>query len=179
MKKENDDIIKKEIKENAPELSKFSKQNPFEVPENYFQELNKNIKDNITSEKSSKIIPLRTRKILAYAASIAIIITLGFYSFIMLQKDDTNIFADANDELIEFYFTYLIENDEISYFDIVDLEENDYFESSEYLFKNEYIDKISDDAFMEYLIDYMDTYYYSFEEISATNSNHYVFNNNN
>lgn len=67
-----------------------SKKNPFKVPENYFDNLEK----EILSNKPKKRIEFSTTKILKYAAVVLLAIGIGTTVFYTLPvKEDTNIIA--------------------------------------------------------------------------------------
>ncbi len=67
-----------------------SKKNPFKVPENYFDNLEK----EILSNKPKKSIEFSTTKILKYAAVVLLAIGIGTTVFYTLPvKEDTNIIA--------------------------------------------------------------------------------------
>lgn len=68
----------------------ISKKNPFKVPENYFDNLEK----EILSIKPKKHIEFSTTKILKYAAVVLLAIGIGTTVFYTLPvKEDTNIIA--------------------------------------------------------------------------------------
>lgn len=66
------------------ELNDISKQNPFKVPEKYFEEVNRNIISGTVgfdSEELKQGFILRLRPYLAVAASIAFLVVLGFTAY--------------------------------------------------------------------------------------------------
>jgi hypothetical protein len=102
------------------ELNDISKQNPFKVPENYFEEVNSKILSETTGTDSGRIkkgVIRRLRPYLAIAASIAMLVILS-YTAIHFFTPAKNISGLPNITLNEFSDNYL--ND----IDILTLEEN-------------------------------------------------------
>ena len=74
------------------ELNDISKKNPFLVPENYFEEVNRRIISSTVenhSEVKERSIYYRLRPYLAIAASIAILALLGYTAIYFLKPDRT------------------------------------------------------------------------------------------
>src|SRR5690606_32281172 len=114
--------------------NKTPKENPFSIPEHYFDEVEAQILEK-TVVAQSKIIPLYKRKIVRYAASIAAMFVLIFT-------------------------VYQIQNNPVVQSDIVSTEnENDFFDiyELEEMVSNEALDtfvvenNLSDEAIYEYL----------------------------
>jgi len=102
------------------ELNDISKQNPFKVPENYFDEVNRKILSDtagINSEKQNKGIIRKLRPYLAVAASIGVLIvlSLGAFHFFTPAGDSSEFPGITLSEYTENY-----SND----IDVLSLEEN-------------------------------------------------------
>jgi len=110
------------------ELDKFTKSNPFKVPENYFDNFEEQILKKVHSIEKRTDKKLKIRQIkpfLAIAASILVLLSLWFLlpnQFI--KKDEAKIEKGTNEEFIN------------SYFESVDAEELIHIISSEE-FKNQ------------------------------------------
>ena len=98
---------------NIPEdIRGVSNQNPFRVPMNYFEELPMRIQERLDDgRKGIKVIEM-LRPRLAYAAMIAILITIGFLGirYIMFNNTQYSLSADEIENAIE-YFGYEFEDE--------------------------------------------------------------------
>lgn len=102
------------------ELKDISKQTPFKVPENYFEEVNSKILSKtagIDPGEINKGILLRLKPFLAVAATIAILVVLGYTAF-RIFIPDKNISELPVITITEFSDNYLNE------IDIITLEED-------------------------------------------------------
>jgi len=77
---DNRNEIKAELEAIAPTLSKIKRDNPFEVPEGYFENLPRLVSDRIKEHSTSHTVPIRTLVVrwTAIAASIALIAAVAF-----------------------------------------------------------------------------------------------------
>jgi hypothetical protein len=102
------------------ELNEISKKNPFIVPENYFEEINRKIISstiNTHSEVKERSIYLKLRPYLAVAASIAVLALLSYTAFYFLETSkNTKVVPEIT--LNEFSENYLNDIDNLT------LEEN-------------------------------------------------------
>jgi hypothetical protein len=125
------------------EFKEIADKNPFKVPENYFEEVNRKIISATTgaeTETRPKGMYHRMRQVLAIAASIAILILLSYTALkIFIPSEKTGKMPEIS--LQEFSDTYL--ND----FDILTLEEGSdpiaYFDK---------VPDVSDAEIIDYLI---------------------------
>jgi len=169
MDKEKSDILKKELQDKAPGLSKTSGGNPFEVPENYFAGLPEAVQQ-LKSSRAQKgyrtIFEHSTQRILAYAAALAVLVVFGLSVFFLSHKEELNDFAGLENEYIESYFAYIAEYDEAHYYDLLLAEGNgpgSVYASYEMI---QWGEDIEDDTYFEYLLDNMELYDYLFDDIS-------------
>lgn len=77
-------------------LSEFKNKQSFKTPEGYFEGLTAKIEANATSKKG-KLITLFSYKNLAYAATVAVIVTLSFF---MYNKGGEEVTVLTNDTLL-------------------------------------------------------------------------------
>lgn len=115
----NDNIEKDKLKETAPKLFSVNKENPFEVPENYFENLSDAISGKCTrtdNEKSQHVIKGSFKKVLiplAIAASVILVILIS-------QRKNDNTVVVRTDQFAYFdnmgaseYLENLIDNNEL------------------------------------------------------------------
>lgn len=115
-----------ELEKIAPELSKIKKENPFRVPENYFEDFSARLQMKLETEKGgstknrSRIIQF-LKPALGLAAGFALIFTLAYWP---LTKLTTNRQANNNitqTEVNDMIFTSLVEGmDENSFYAMLD-----------------------------------------------------------
>ncbi len=168
MEKEKPDILKKELLDKAPGLSKASKDNPFEVPENYFSGLPEKVQNlkNRQAQKSPRmLINYSSKKVLAYAAAFVLMVSLGLSVIFLSQQEEHDSFAEADEELYEAYFSYIAEYDEGLYYEILAADEAYYPDTEEAYETFLWEEDLEDDPYFEYLVDYMHLYQYSPEEL--------------
>lgn len=77
-------------------LDKLNKDNPFNVPENYFDNFHKEMMSKISTEKQAKKIPL-WKKPVAWGAVAAILCGIVFSLNILSKKPDLQL-ANTNDK---------------------------------------------------------------------------------
>lgn len=142
------DNVKKELREIAPHLEKLSKENPFSVPENYF--------DAFPSEVQEKILKSRRKQTdpgfygvprLAFIGVTAVMLLVAGYFFLLKDtSQDLNGFADEAyfDPQLEWYAEYQSD----VYYDIIF---DDYEEPQEETMTQ---NSVEDQIEMDYLIDY-------------------------
>ncbi len=146
--------IKKELREIAPQLEKLSKENPFSVPENYF--------DAFPSEVQEKILKTRRKQTdrgfygmprLVFAGVTALMLLLAGYFFLLKDtSQDLNGFADEAffDPQLEWYAEYQSD----VYYDIL-FDDHEELEESMILSSPE--DQIEIDYLIDYSLYFMDT----------------------
>jgi hypothetical protein len=131
-----------DIPEEVPGMSNKS---PFMVPANYFEELPMRIQERLDEGRTGVIEMLRPR--LAYAAMIAVLITVGFLGmrYLMFNNTINSLSADEIENAIEYFgyefedemlITALVESDIEYYPDFSEIETDQIIE---YL-ADEYID---------------------------------------
>ena len=120
--KNNKKEIQDELEKLAPSLSKLKKEEVFEVPENYFNQLpdqilnkidfskTKTVSESISSESSSSWLDQLTERLAIFfqpkmAIGFAMMIMLAVASFFILNDENTSIpqVADLTSEELEFY----------------------------------------------------------------------------
>lgn len=133
-------------------LNNIENKNPFKVPENYFEDVNRKIISRVENTQTgykSKSILQRLRPILAVAASVAVFIFLSYAAAKLFIPETKNKLAGISIE--EFSESYL--ND----IDILTLEQD--VDAS---FLNEETSNLSSDEIINYLlvenIDYNEIY---------------------
>lgn len=97
-----------ELENIAPELSKIKKENPFRVPENYFEDFSARLQMKLDAEKmeapkkQSKVIQI-LKPALTMAAGFALLFTLAYWPLKLItpeqQANNTNIEIDINEML--------------------------------------------------------------------------------
>ncbi len=113
----------------APELSKIKKENPFRVPENYFDDFSARLQTKLETEKEgstktqSRIIQF-LKPALGLAAGFALIFMLAYWPLTKLtpnqQANNSTTQADSDDII----FTSLVEGmDENSFYAMLDEQE--------------------------------------------------------
>lgn len=102
-------------------------ENPFKVPENYFENFQSEIMAKITEEKGAEIVPL-WKRIIPWT-SVAAIVCGGIISFNVLTSNSVSvpdnyddiqsdeIYASSDDEYFMLYLEEMVEND--SYEDVL------------------------------------------------------------
>jgi hypothetical protein len=98
----------KELEKIAPELSKIKKENPFRVPENYFEDFSARLQMKLDAEKMEaqkkpgRIIQI-LKPALSIAAGFALLFTLAYWPLKLItpnqQANNTNIEIDLNEML--------------------------------------------------------------------------------
>jgi hypothetical protein len=117
----------KEFKKNAPETSKIKKEQPFRVPDNYFDDFSARLQSRLETEtdvlpqSKGRVIRL-LKPILGLAAGFALIFMLVYWpikSFLpdYLARTETTIEAVATEE--DSYMTYVERIDENSFFALI------------------------------------------------------------
>lgn len=94
------------------ELKDISKENPFRVPENYFEEVNRKIISATAGFESVDHKKVVTRKInlyLAIAASVAVLVLFSFTALILFNGDKSNhdIPVITLNEFVDNYLPYI------------------------------------------------------------------------
>ncbi len=97
-----------ELENIAPELSKIKKENPFRVPEHYFEDFPARLQMKLDAEKmevpqkQSKVIQI-LKPALSIAAGFALLFTLAYWPLKLVtpgqQANNTNIEIDINEML--------------------------------------------------------------------------------
>jgi len=116
----------KELENIAPELSKIKKENPFRVPENYFEDFSARLQMKLDTEKveapkkQSKVIQI-LKPALTMAAGFALLFTLAYWPLKLItpgqQANNSNIEIDINEML----FANMVEGiDQNSFFALLD-----------------------------------------------------------
>jgi len=84
----------KELEKIAPELSKIKKENPFRVPENYFDDFSARLQVKLEAEENA--VPVKKNNIIRYlkpalglAAGFALVFSLAYWPLKTLTPDRT------------------------------------------------------------------------------------------
>lgn len=136
------DEIKKELEELSPILSKLKKENPFEVPSNYFQQLPNQIMEQAKLtpvEKSIRKESWLDRIVASFAFMLRPQVALGLLGLVAitwtaiytLQPDETIAPIAVSQEIEEEADEYILEN--IEDFDVDDLAQLAFGEEIDYL----------------------------------------------
>jgi hypothetical protein len=115
-----------ELKKIAPELSKIKKENPFRVPENYFEDFSARLQERLEAEKAG--VPKNQNRIIQFlkpalglAASFTLIFMLAYWPLKTLtpNKQASNIVTETDES--EMFFASLVEGmDENSFYAMLD-----------------------------------------------------------
>jgi hypothetical protein len=101
--------------------AELPKKHGFDVPDGYFEDLEERILQNVTQEKTVKVIPLLKRKTFIYAVSVAALAALVFSIFtkntdgeILLQIADIEAYINADAMDLDSYdIAQLLSDDEL------------------------------------------------------------------
>ncbi|MGA1978777.1 MAG: hypothetical protein ABSG89_13135 [Bacteroidales bacterium] len=95
-------------------LNEIPRRNPFKVPENYFEEVNRSILDTASKVNETRPVPeglyRKLRPYLAVAASLIVLAVLGYYASKFVKPERNNIDI-AKISMEEFSSSYLDEVD--------------------------------------------------------------------
>ncbi len=116
--KNNENIHDDNIQRSAPKLFSVNKENPFDVPENYFENLQGAISDKCTSTEKSKTTKVVYRRLLvpiAVAASIVLIVFIINKRNNIITPDNSAQYAYTETDAsgTSAYLNDLIENNEL------------------------------------------------------------------
>ncbi len=143
----------KEFNNKYPELSSISKENPFEVPDGFFETLPQKITDRVhNTEKApllAKLFPVSVRVSLATITTIAVI----FIGFLWISKMDNDYKPYYhNDEYIEDYL--------LSYYDYYPAEFYTMVAESDISFEDEILSDYpdNDDELFDYILNNAEFY---------------------
>ena len=134
-----------------PQLNKASKNNPFAVPDGYFDSFPQRLQQRLQTEKKPGIsFTERVWEVMrpqfALAAAIAVFAILGYFVFMTFIQTETELLS--NDAIAEYIEYYHYEFDE--YHMISLLEENDIHPDDDFYYEDEfYFD--SPDEYLDYL----------------------------
>lgn len=127
MEKSNNKITTMdELKKIAPELSKIKKENPFRVPENYFEDFSVRLQERLETEK--KGVPVKQSRVIQFlkpaiglAAGFALIFTLSYWPLqIFTPNEQANNLNNINSESEMLYATWVEGIDENSFYAMLD-----------------------------------------------------------
>ncbi len=124
MEKSNNKIMTTmdELKKIAPELSKIKKENPFRVPENYFEDFSARLQVRLEAEK--KGVTKKQNRVIQFlkpaiglAAGFALIFTLAYWPLKTFTPNQQASNAGIQHDETEMYFASLVEGmDENSFY---------------------------------------------------------------
>lgn len=113
-----------DLRENTPELSKIKKENPFRVPDNYFDDFSARLQLKLETEKKALAAPKNRiiqylKPAISLAASFALIFLLVYWPLKTFLSGEV---ADNNSAVIESY------NDETQYLTLLEsIDENSFY----------------------------------------------------
>jgi len=145
------DEIKKELQEIAPGIENLRGDNPFGVPQNYFEELPQSIQAKIASEKSKARQPVFQRIGIPRFAGVAImaifLVFAGYFAFFHLSPGA--YFTESDELLYENYLSWYSEFQPDVYYDIL-MGDEEVASFDDMTF--------DEDEVLDYLFDYGDYY---------------------
>jgi len=136
------------------------KQNPFKVPENYFEDLPSRIQEKINAKQE---VPIRSMKTVLFnpkvLAAASLILILGLASVFIFQLNDpvnntTDPIALEEFNTVSNYLITDLDDDELmqAYVEMTDESDNSYLISTEDLDEQEIIDYLLQDDLIEYYL---------------------------
>ncbi len=115
-----------ELKKIAPELSKIKKENPFRVPENYFEDFSARLHERLEAEKAgvhrnqNRIIQF-LKPAIGLAAGFALIFTLSYWPLrIFTPNEQAKNLSTGNSESEMLYASWVEGIDENSFYAMLD-----------------------------------------------------------
>jgi len=115
-----------ELKKIAPELSKIKKENPFRVPENYFEDFSARLHERLEAEKAgvhrnqNRIIQF-LKPAIGLAAGFALIFTLSYWPLrIFTPNEQAKNLNTGNSESEMLYASWVEGIDENSFYAMLD-----------------------------------------------------------
>lgn len=115
-----------ELENIAPELSKIKKENPFKVPDNYFDDFSARLQMKLDAEKED--VPKQRNKIiqilkpaLSIAAGFALLFTLAYWPLKLITPDQQANNTVIETDLNEILFANMVEGiDQNSFYALLD-----------------------------------------------------------
>lgn len=110
-----------ELKNIAPELSKIRKENPFRVPDNYFEKFSARLQERMETEKAG--VPEKKNTIIRYlkpaiglAAGFALIFTLSYWPLRMFTPNEQAINSNSSNTESEMLYASWVEGIDVGSF---------------------------------------------------------------
>lgn len=110
-----------ELKNIAPELSKIRKENPFRVPDNYFENFSARLHERMETEKAG--VPEKKNTIIRYlkpaiglAAGFALIFTLSYWPLRMFTPNEQAINSNSSNTESEMLYASWVEGIDVGSF---------------------------------------------------------------
>ncbi len=115
-----------ELNKIAPELSKIKKENPFRVPENYFEDFSARLQERLETEKTG--VPKNQNRVIQFlkpaiglAAGFALIFTLSYWPLrIFTPNEQAENITIVNSESEMLYASWVEGIDENSFYAMLD-----------------------------------------------------------
>jgi hypothetical protein len=115
-----------ELRKIAPELSKLKKENPFRVPENYFEDFSARLQERLETEKTE--VPKNQNRVIQFlkpaiglAAGFALIFTLSYWPLrIFTPNEQAENITIINSESEMLYASWVEGIDENSFYAMLD-----------------------------------------------------------
>jgi hypothetical protein len=128
MKKSKDKTteLMNELEKIAPELSKIKKENPFKVPENYFESFSARLQTRLEAEKNA--IPKKQTRIIQFlkpaiglAAGFALIFMLAYWPLNNFTQNQQATIGNDDTDILDMIYASLVEEiDENSFYALLD-----------------------------------------------------------
>jgi hypothetical protein len=124
--KQQNKTVMDELKKIAPELSKIKKDNPFRVPENYFEDFSARLHERMEVEKIG--VPKNQNRVIQFlkpaiglAAGFALIFTLSYWPLrIFTPNEQAKNITTVNSESEMLYASWVEAIDENSFYAMLD-----------------------------------------------------------
>jgi hypothetical protein len=115
-----------ELENIAPKLSKLKKENPFRVPEHYFEDFSARLQMKLDAEnmeapmKQSKVIQF-LKPALSIAAGFALLFTLAYWPLKLITPEQQAINTDMEIDINEMLYANMVEGiDQNSFYALLD-----------------------------------------------------------
>ena len=128
MKKSKDKTteLMNELEKIAPELSKIKKENPFRVPDNYFESFSARLQTRLEAEKNA--IPKKQTRIIQFlkpaiglAAGFALIFMLAYWPLNNFTENQQANNENTDSDILDMIYASLVEEiDENSFYALLD-----------------------------------------------------------
>lgn len=154
---------RQELRELSPDLYKVSRDNPFEVPPGYFEQLSQDVNTRIIEKANPKgILGIRSAfpRLIFVTATLLLLVVAGY--FIINDSAEQVFNGYAEEMLYEEYFGWYADYQFIDMMDLLDDHQPDHFSNDQPLAQMS-----DDDMMMDYLMYYENYFLEDFLELPA------------